>query len=199
MCYNELMIILFGLAGSGKSTQGQILAKKYSLVWLSVGQVLRDTGKFDKILEKGELVDDKKVVEIMHEKIQETRKSGKDIILDGFPRDVAQAKMISDDLLGDIKKAVILDVPKDELLVRIMARGREDDTREAIERRFEVVEKNLKGILHELEKKKIKVKYVSGVGSIDAVTKRLERELFRGKTVPTRRAQRQRTMRRRKK
>ncbi len=190
------MIILFGLAGSGKSTQGQILAKKYGLVWLSVGQVLRDTGKFDKILGKGELVDDKEVVEIMNNKIQEIRKRGKDIILDGFPRDVAQAKMISGDLMGDIKKAIILDVPKDELLVRIMARGREDDTREAVERRFEVVEKNLKGILRELEKKKIKVKCVSGVGSIEMVTKRLERELFRGKVISTRRAQRQRTMRR---
>ena len=190
------MIILFGLAGSGKSTQGQILAKKYGLVWLSVGQVLRDTGKFDKILEKGELVDDKEVVEIMSNKIQEIRKRGKDIILDGFPRDVAQAKMISDDLMGDVKKAIILDVPKDELLVRIMTRGREDDTREAVERRFEVVEKNLKGILRELEKKKIKVKSVSGVGSIEMVTKRLERELFRGKVISTRRAQRQRVMHR---
>lgn len=188
------MVILFGLAGSGKSTQGQILAEKYGLEWLSVGQVLRDTGKFDKILEKGELVDDKKVVEIMNKKIKEIREKGKDIILDGFPRDIAQAKMISKDLAGDIKKGVVLEVPKDELLVRIMARGREDDTREAVERRFEIVEKNLKSILRELEKKGVKIKRVSGVGSIEAVTKRLERELFRNK-VPARRAQRQRAMR----
>ena len=195
MCYNELMIILFGLAGSGKSTQGQILAKKYGLVWLSVGQVLRDTGKFDKILEKGELVDDKEVVRIMDEKIQEIKKGGKDIILDGFPRDITQAKMISDSLASDIRKAVILDVPKDELLVRIMTRGREDDTREAVERRFEIVEKNLKGIVRELEKKKVKVKHVSGVGDIDTVTRRLERELFRGK-IPARSMQRRRVMKR---
>ncbi|MBR3319402.1 nucleoside monophosphate kinase [Candidatus Saccharibacteria bacterium] len=188
------MVILFGLAGSGKSTQGQILAKKYGMVWLSVGQVLRDTGKFDKILEKGELVDDKVVVDIMNEKIQEIRAGGKDVILDGFPRDIAQAKMISDDLADSIKKVAILDVPKDELLIRIMARGREDDTREAVERRFEVVEKNLKGIVRELEKKGVKVKRVSGVGSVEAVTKRLERELFRGR-IPARRIQRQRTLR----
>lgn len=194
VCYNELMIILFGLAGSGKSTQGQILAKRYGLEWLSVGQVLRDTGKFDKILEKGELVDDKVVVEIMNEKIQEIRKGGKDIILDGFPRDIAQAKMIPKELAGEIKKAVILDVPKDELMVRIMTRGREDDTREAVERRFEIVEKNLKGIERELGKKGVKFKCVSGVGSIEMVTKRLERELFRGR-VPARRVQRQRTLR----
>ena len=170
------------------------MAKKYGLVWLSVGQVLRDTGKFDKILEKGELVDDEVVVKIMGEKIKEIRDGGKDIILDGFPRDIAQAKMISKDLAGDIKKAVILDVPKDELLIRIMARGREDDTREAVERRFEIVEKNLKGIIRVLERKGVRVKFMSGAGSIEAVTKRLERELFRGK-MPARQTQRQRVMR----
>ena len=187
------MIIIFGLAGSGKSTQGQILAKKYGLVWLSVGQVLRDTGRFDKILEKGELVDDKEVVRIMGEKIKEVKDSGKDVILDGFPRDIAQAKIVSDELAKDIRKAIILEVPKDELLVRIMTRGREDDTREAVERRFEIVEKNLKGIIRELEKRGVKVKRVSGMGDIDSVTKRLERELFRGK-VPARRIQRQRVL-----
>lgn len=172
------MIILFGLAGSGKSTQGQILAKKHGLVWLSVGQVLRDTGKFDKILEKGELVPDEKVVKIMHEKIQAIRNSGQDIILDGFPRDLWQAKWVATHLASDISQAVILDVPKDELLVRIMARGREDDTREAVEKRFDIVEKNLKDIIRELEKKKIKISKVSGLGTIETVTKRLEQKLF---------------------
>ena len=180
------MIILFGLAGSGKSTQGQILAKKHKLVWLSVGQVLRDTGKFDKILEKGELVPDEKVVQIMHEKIQEIQKTGKDIILDGFPRDIWQAKWVAEHLATDITQAVVLDVPEDELLVRIMARGREDDTREAVEKRFDIVEKNLQGILKELEKKNITTKKISGLGSIETVTKKLEQELFKNNKQRTR-------------
>ena len=172
------MIILFGLAGSGKSTQGQILAKKHGLVWLSVGQVLRDTGKFDKILEKGELVPDEKVVEIMREKIQTVQKTGKDLILDGFPRDIWQAKWVAKNLAKDIKAAVVLDVPKDELLVRIMARGREDDTREAVEKRFDIVERNLNGILRELSKNNVKISKISGLGTIETVTKRLEQALF---------------------
>jgi len=180
------MIILFGLAGSGKSTQGQILAKKHGLVWLSVGQVLRDTGQFDKILEKGELVPDKQVVQIMHRQIKTIRSSGRDIILDGFPRDLWQAKWVAAHLASDISQAVVLDVPKDELLVRIMARGREDDTREAVEKRFDIVERNLSGILRELKKQGIKVSKVSGLGSITTVTKRLELELFKSNKQRTR-------------
>ena len=173
------MIILFGLAGSGKSTQGQILAKKHHLEWLSVGQVLRDTGKFDDILERGELVPDETVVKIMHKKIQEIRKTGKDIILDGFPRDAWQAKWVAEHLSNDISQAVVLEVPKDELLVRIMARGREDDTREAVEKRFDIVEKNLGAILRELASKNIKISKISGLGSVETVTKRLEQALFK--------------------
>lgn len=172
------MIILFGFAGSGKSTQGQILANKHNLAWLSVGQVLRDTGEFSSILEKGELVPDEKVVKIMHAKIKEIQASGKDIILDGFPRDVWQAKWAIKHLASDISQVVILDVPKDELLVRVMARGREDDTREAIEKRFDVVEKNLSSILTILKSQNISIKKISGLGSVETVTKRLEKELF---------------------
>ena len=43
------MVIFFGPAGSGKSTQGRIVADKYGWRWLSVGQVLRDAGEFDEI------------------------------------------------------------------------------------------------------------------------------------------------------
>lgn len=177
-CYNKLMIILFGLAGSGKSTQGQILANKHGLTWLSVGQVLRDTGKFDQILASGELVDDDTTIKLMHEKIQSVRASGQDIILDGFPRDLYQAKWVATHLASDISAAVVLDVPKDELLVRIMTRGREDDTRDAIEKRFQIVERNLSAILRELKKKNIPIKTISGLGSITTVTKRLEKALF---------------------
>ena len=171
--------MLFGLAGSGKSTQGQILAQKHGFAWLSVGQVLRDTGKFNKTLEKGELVNDNEVIKIMSEKISAVKNSGKDIILDGFPRDAYQAKWAAKHLAADVSSAVILEVPKDELLVRIISRGREDDTREAVEKRFEIVETNLKKIVRELEKKGVNVIHVSGLGPVETVTKRLERSLFK--------------------
>lgn len=172
------MVILFGLAGSGKSTQGKILAKKQGMEWLSVGQVLRNTGEFDEILKAGELVDDDKVIELMRNAILEIRKTGKNVILDGFPRDEYQAKWVAKNLAHDISRAVFLEVPKEELWARIEVRGRADDTKEAIERRFDIVEQNIFGILEILEEAGVKISQISGMGSIEEVTERLEKALF---------------------
>ena len=114
------MIVLFGLAGSGKSTQGKILAEDKGWKWLSVGEVLRNTGKFDEILKAGELVDDMEVVKLMDEEIKKAKAEGFDIVLDGYPRDIVQAEWLaSNNKLGDFRKAIYLEVPKEILLERI--------------------------------------------------------------------------------
>ena len=172
------MIILFGLAGSGKSTQGQRLAERNGMKWLSVGQVLRDTGEFDEILKRGELVDDDTTIGLIAEKIKEIRDGGEEVILDGFPRDEYQAKWAAENIAGDISVAVYLQVEKEELWRRIEKRGRVDDTKEAIERRFKIVEQNIYSILEILEGKGIKVLRLSGVGEVSEVTERLEKNIW---------------------
>ena len=74
------MIILMGLAGSGKSTQGKMLAEETGRVWLSAGQVLRETGQFDEIMKQGVLVDDMLTVKLMAQKMAEVVRSGRDEI-----------------------------------------------------------------------------------------------------------------------
>ena len=71
-----------------------------------------------------------------------------------------------------------LEVPKEELYKRLELRGRVDDTKEAIERRFEIVEQNICSILDLLKQKGIKVIQLSGVGGISEVTERLEKAIW---------------------
>ena len=90
------MIILFGPAGSGKSTQGEILAGKYGWRWLSNGQVIRDSRKYDDIINRGELIPDQDVIDMMNTEIAKAHTAGQDVILDGYPRDVTQARYLLD-------------------------------------------------------------------------------------------------------
>ncbi len=168
------MIILFGLAGSGKGTQGKALSEFFGWRWLSVGQVIRDTGEYAKIVEKGELIPDEDVIKLMNKQIEKAEADGFDVILDGYPRTVAQAEYIADHMADKIDGAIILDVPKEELYKRLALRGRADDQeRSSIDRRFEIFEQNICSILPLLEAKNIPIAHVNGVGEIGTVTGRL--------------------------
>ena len=174
------MIILFGAAGSGKSVQGQRLAEKYGFRWLSVGQLLRNQNdpELEKIMLKGELVPDEFVVKMMHEAGEEAIAAGQNAILDGYPRDDWQADWIVES--GDVKKiegAIILKVSHDELWNRLQDRGREDDTKESIEKRWNLFEQTIYSMTQKLAKAGVKVQEVDGEGPIEDVTVRIEKVL----------------------
>ncbi|MBQ6461263.1 nucleoside monophosphate kinase [Candidatus Saccharibacteria bacterium] len=168
------MIILFGLAGSGKGTQGKALSEIFGWRWLSVGQVIRNTGDYANTIDKGNLIPDSDVIDLMNRQIQKSEAEGFDVILDGYPRTEEQAKWLMDNMSDKIDGAIILEVPKEELFERLLLRGRDDDKeRSSIERRLEVFEQNICSILPLLEAKNIPIKHVDGVGPVDEVTERL--------------------------
>ena len=168
------MIILFGLAGSGKGTQGKALSELFGWRWLSVGEAIRQTGEFKELTDKGELIPDEKVIELMNKQINKAEAEGFDVILDGYPRNQVQAEYIVNNMPEKIDGAIILEVPKDELIERLALRGRDDDKeRASIERRFDIFEQNICSILPLLEAKNIPVVRVDGLGTEGEVTDRL--------------------------
>ena len=170
------MIILFGPPGSGKSMQGQKLAEKYGWKWLSVGQVLRDTEDPEILAtqQEGELVDDALAIRLMSAAMAKAEADGQEAVLDGYPRNLEQAEWIVEHDLHRIEGAVMLDVPRKELIKRIEGRGREDDTVEAVERRIEIFEQNIYTILSLLGSKNVKITTVDGSGSIEETAAKLE-------------------------
>ena len=168
------MIILFGLAGSGKGTQAKALSEFFGWRTFSVGQVIRDTGEYAEVIDKGGLIPDDDVINLMNKQIEIANSEGYDVILDGYPRTEYQAEWLMKNMKDDIKGAIIIDVPKEELYQRLELRAREDDKdKAAIDRRWDIYEKNITPILNQLEKNQIPIRRVDGVGEVGTVTGRL--------------------------
>ena len=168
------MIILFGLAGSGKGTQGKALSEIFGWRWLSVGEAIRQTGGYEAIINQGGLIPDDDVIGMMNKQIEKSEDEGFDVILDGYPRDQYQAEYVAAHMADKIDGAIILEVPKEELYQRLALRGRDDDKEmSSIKRRFEIFEQNIGSIIPLLESHHIPIRRADGVGAIEDVTARL--------------------------
>jgi len=87
-------------------------------------------------------------------------------------------------LAGEIEKAALIEVPKEELVARLIERGRADDTREAIIKRFEITEQNICSILEILGDKGVEIVKVNGQGTIEETNAKLEAALFPAWKLP---------------
>ncbi len=179
------MIIIFGPAGSGKSMQGQMLAARNGWRWLSAGQLLRDTRDPELIaaMQTGRLVEHNRVNKIMSEAISRAT-NVRQVILDGFPRALEQAKWLLENEAqhnDSIELGVVLEVPKKELMKRLEVRGRVDDTLEAIDERLEIYRHEIEPILDYFASQGVKIVRVDGTGSVGQVHDRIMEELVKCK------------------
>jgi adenylate kinase len=175
------VIIFFGPAGAGKSVQGQILAARYGWRWLSTGQLLRDTRDPEvlKEMSTGKLIPDGIANKVVEEALHRS-KDIQHIIMDGYPRELEQAKW----LLGilpkherEIKLVVVLEVPQSEIEHRLTLRGRADDTPEAIKERLHIYRDKVYPILNYFNQEKIIIAHIDGTGTVGEVHDRVVSEL----------------------
>src|SRR5699024_2720217 len=183
-----MRVIIFGPPGAGKGTQAQLISEKYNIPHLSTGEIFRSAiknktplGKEVKsILDSGELVPDNKVVGLVEEELQKSKYEG-GYILDGFPRTLPQARAFDDILKKNdesLKALLLLKVPEEELIERILSRGegRSDDTKEGVKKRLRVYEKETRPVLNYYRKQNA-VEEVKGIGSVEDIFHRITQTL----------------------
>jgi len=128
-----MRLVLLGGPGSGKGTQADVLKEKYNVVKLSTGDLLRgeirndsDLGKQAKaFMDKGELVPDSVMIDILDKITAEFEAKKQGYILDGFPRTVPQAVALLEMLDKQgvaLSMALLIDVPEEELVRRLSSR-----------------------------------------------------------------------------
>lgn len=175
------MIIFFGPAGSGKSVQGQLLAARNGWRWLSSGQLLRDTHDMELIreMQTGKLVSPDKVSDLMVDALKRAKNIDR-VILDGFPRQLSQAKRLIEthpEHERSIALVIVLEVPKSELLKRIEVRGRLDDTPDAVDERLKIYRTEIYPILTYLTEQGVHIAHIDGTGTVGQVHDRITEEL----------------------
>ena len=182
-----MRLILLGAPGSGKGTQGEKLVERLGIPKVSTGDALRaavkagtDLGrKAKETMDAGKLVADEIVIGIVEERLsQADAKHG--FILDGFPRNVAQAKVL-DQMLDRLKqppmsRAIHLAVSDEEIVKRLLDRaqkeGRADDKEDVIRHRIEVYNAETKPLLN-FYAHQHKLVDVQGIGSLDEIFERI--------------------------
>jgi adenylate kinase len=145
-----LNLLLLGPQGSGKGTQGKRIAAEYGIPHVATGDIFRaaiaagtELGRrVEPILASGKLVDDQLTIALIRERLSQADASD-GFVLDGFPRNLAQAEAL-DAMLGGIGRdldAILFfnlpdDVARERLVGRALDEGRPDDTPEVIDRRL---------------------------------------------------------------
>jgi adenylate kinase len=185
-----MRLVLFGAPGSGKGTQATRLKQDLGIPHISTGDLLRaeikaesELGKKAKsIMDAGQLLSDDIMLGIIEERLgQPDAKPG--FILDGYPRNLAQAEALDGVLarIGQPLDVVIkLEVPNDAIIDRCVVRfnkeGRPDDNPDTVKKRLAIYADQTAPVA-EFYAKRGKLKVVDGVGELDEVTGRIKAAL----------------------
>ncbi|EGJ70998.1 Adenylate kinase [Bacteroides coprosuis DSM 18011] len=177
-----LNIVIFGAPGSGKGTQSERIVEKYGLNHISTGDVLRNEIKNDTelgktakgFIDQGQLIPDSLMIDILAQ-VFDSFKDSKGVIFDGFPRTIPQAEALKDMLKErgqSISTMLELDVPENELMERLIKRGKDsgraDDNEETIKKRLKVYHSQTAPLIDWYEKENLHA-HINGLGTMDEI------------------------------
>ena len=178
-----MRIIMLGAPGAGKGTQAQFITERFDIPQISTGDMLRaavadgtELGRrAGALMDAGDLVGDDLINGIVAERLARSDVAEHGFLLDGYPRTPDQATAMEGFLSEagtTLDGAVILEVPVDEVTARMLARGRVDDTEEAIRRRLDLYESETAPLLAWFADRGL-LEVVDGMGDEDVVFGRL--------------------------
>jgi len=187
-----VFILLLGAPGSGKGTQGKILAQRLGLPKITTGDILRAAvaagtplgREAKKFMDEGKLVPDAVILGLIKEELAKPE-AHQGAVFDGFPRTAAQAELV-DRTLADrgqrLNHILLLDVPEEELIRRMMSRaaqeGRSDDTADAIKTRLQVYQRDTAPLIAHFVQRGI-VHRVPGTGTVADIATEIQRVIGR--------------------
>jgi adenylate kinase len=179
------LVLLFGGPGAGKGTQARQLSAALSVPHISSGDVLRERqrqGAALSAMERGDLLPDDMVADMVFARLSEPD-AARGAVLDGFPRNLAQAYTLDNWLAqhaGAVSAAIYLAVPDSALVTRIVGRRevsqRGDDTADTAARRVEVFLKELPGVLGHYAAQGV-LHRIDGTQSVDEVQQQITQAL----------------------
>lgn len=177
-------LLFLGPPGAGKGTQAQQLATQHNLLHLSTGDLLRAEvaagsalgQEAEAVMARGELVSDALVLAIVRSRLEtQATSGGGGWLLDGFPRNLAQAEALGqllDELQQPIELVVLMELDDAVLIQRLLSRGRVDDNDSVIRHRLEVYREQTAPLIRFYNEKGL-LKAVEANGTVDEIATRI--------------------------